>query len=505
MLHEMPATLRSTGENGAREYELLAPLVPNLDPSRGEIFLGRRVAPPDLSASVIVKHAPHNHDLYPELRERLLDEALETSSAVHPNMSTVADVIENDDGIYLVLEHVDGTDLESVAKRLLERKQALSFELIAFIISEVLKAMQQLHTARDANGKQLLMVLRDVTPANVLISATGRVKLANRSLADALEKKRRRSAPQLFAYFAPECIAGEPFTIASDVYGIGVMLWELLVGRRCFAGETKNDVLTAILRRGVPIADLHLGKVPSRLVAVVERATAFVPERRFQSASDMARALEGFLRETAETLEMTPLLAHFLSNARLLSAPTDSGPQLAAGANVRLLPALATPVEEMEPEPIDPAILAAADELLVDLMIDEVHDTEDLSVIPIPEEASVATVVSVAPQNPVSNTPTPSSMPGLSDRDRRTIAVRTMRSPERTSMPPAAFSERQIPAEEKPKDVKSRTLLWLIAVALAVVVAIIVAIEQQQSRLDELDRATEHATPVLRDPSAPSH
>lgn len=576
MLAEMGVTLRSTGENGAREYELLAPLVPDMDPARAFIFVGRRTLPPDLATSVIVKHAPSDHDNYEELREQLLDEALEVASTIHPNLTGVADCIENDDGMYLVLEHVDGINLAEAVKTLLDRSQAFSFELVAFLCTEVLKAMQHLHTARDPNGKQLLLVVRDVTPSNVLLSPSGRVRLANRSLAAALEKKRRRSAAQLFAYFAPECIAGEPFSIASDLYGVGVMLWELLVGRQCFAGEKKNDVLNAILKRGVPVQDLHLVKTPSRLTAIVERATAFVPERRFQSAIEMARALETFLRETAMHTEMASLFAHFLVSSKLITPLTtreNSGPILIAGTGsaadmVRLLPARATSAAAMSAEPdlafaepieaTEDVVSAPAVEKRAS-SVSPSHGTFDLGGLVMRTATPPAPLIAMAatapppnapppnappPNTPPPNTPPPNASPrnatppgatapleaapsqtsqtsqpslpaqpapsssqSLSDRDRRSIAVRTVRSAQKPSMPPAAFSENRIELEsfegEAPRDVKNRTLVLFLALSIAILALILMFIERQEFELDEMDKANDSHAADLREPYSP--
>jgi serine/threonine protein kinase len=500
MLAEMGAMLRSTGENGVREYELLAPLVAGRDPIRGEILEARRTQPPDLTARMIIKHAPRRSASFADLREDLLDEALEAASTLHPNLSAVADVIENDDGMYLVLEHVDGIDLATIAERLRARAEAMSFELTAYVLHEILKAMHHLHTTRDPHGKPLVLVVADVAPQNVLISANGRVKLANRSLAEALEQKRRRSAAQLFAYFAPECIAGEPFSIASDLYSVGVMLWEMLVGRRCFGGETKDEVLGAILKRGVPVKDMHLVNTPSRLQAIVEKATSFVPERRYASAIEMARAIEVFLRENAPSADIAPLLAQFLVSAKLIEPESTEQ---------KMLPASFDALPPSEHATIVEHAILSPDSFIPEVVPEPAPQT---STPPVSRRPSTPPVREPAPMRepaitprtpiPVPRTPTSRSSPPRA----ASISTRPMRE-QRVQMPPAAFPSAAFATGEAvadvPKDVKSRTLMLLVMLSLAILAVILIFINSREDELNEMDRAIDSRSLDLRDRYAP--
>lgn len=260
-----------------------------------EIYLADRIAPPALRGPVVVKYARSTKPSYAVLRERLLDEALENASFVHPCLTAVADVIENEAGLFLVLEHTRGASLHAVNKALREKGRALSFELAAYVALELLKGIHHLHTARGPSGERLTIMIRDLTPGHVWLSATGRVKIANRGLAAVVVPMERQTPGELVAHYAPERIAGEPFSVRSDLYAVGLMLFELLTGRRCFASDHKDQALVEIVTRGVPLPELQMIQAPAALIRAVELSTAVLPERRYTSAVDMARELEQWL------------------------------------------------------------------------------------------------------------------------------------------------------------------------------------------------------------------
>jgi serine/threonine protein kinase len=187
-----------------------------------------------------------------------------------------------DGGYYVVLEYVDGGDLARHVGGGLPEPLALH------VVHELALGLAHLHDARDPRGLALHIVHRDVSPANVLVSTTGDVKLGDFGIAKATSLADRTAAgvrKGRFAYMAPEQLAGEPVTAAADQFGLGATLVELVTGRRPFAGETPWALLDAI--RGGP----ELGGLADDLRAIAARALAGAAADRFGSVEELRRAI----------------------------------------------------------------------------------------------------------------------------------------------------------------------------------------------------------------------
>ncbi|MEL6185680.1 MAG: protein kinase [Myxococcota bacterium] len=295
--------------------------------SMAELFLAHKMSRYGFVRQAVVKRVKRSRPDYQQLQEMLLDEARATACFDHPNLVSLFDVGETDAGVYLALEFVEGSDLRRVNAKLRMRKEALPFELATFITVEVLRGLHHAHTARDQEGRLLEIVHRDVNPSNVLISRSGHVKLADFGVVRMRERVQQKTEPGLvkgkYAYLAPEYIAGESCSVQTDVYAAGIMLFELLSGRECFSGKTAYEVMWKIVNKGVPMYRLEREGVPEDLQRIVQRATAMAPERRYQTAQDMANALEAWLMRSGR--HATPwVLSVFFQRHELLPSPDES-------------------------------------------------------------------------------------------------------------------------------------------------------------------------------------
>lgn len=264
-----------------------------------DLYLATKVAEFGVVHRAVIKQAKRSRSDYNHLQEMLLDEARATACFDHPNVVKLYDVGETENGVYLALEYVDGTDLRRVNGLLRQRKEALPFELAAFVVGEVLRGLHHAHRAVGPDGHPLELVHRDVNPSNVLIARSGHVCLADFGVVRMRERLQQATEPGLvkgkYAYLAPEYIAGEPCSVQTDIYAAGIMLFELLSGRECFSGNTAYEVMWKIVNKGVPMYRLSREGVPEDLQRIVQRATSMVPERRYGTAQDMANALEAWL------------------------------------------------------------------------------------------------------------------------------------------------------------------------------------------------------------------
>jgi tRNA A-37 threonylcarbamoyl transferase component Bud32 len=242
-----------------------------------------------LSRAVAIKTLLPDLAERPGIRERFEGEARAAARLAHPNAVAVFDVGEEEGVPFLVMEQVVGPSLEQELAG-----GPLDVGRVVRLGTELLAALGAAHAAG--------LVHRDVKPANVLITKDGTAKVADFGIAKAVAEE-EGSAPQMdltttgqmigtVAYMAPERLAGRPATVQSDLYSVGVVLYETLSGTRPFAASTPIAVVRAVDQASpVPLRECRPGLEP-RLIAVVERAMAKNPEDRFASAADMAAALE---------------------------------------------------------------------------------------------------------------------------------------------------------------------------------------------------------------------
>jgi serine/threonine protein kinase len=217
-----------------------------------------------------------------ELERALIHEAVLGGKLHHRNLVAVLGLGVAEGAYYVVLEYLDGGDL---AARL---AGPMPVALALHVVDEVALGLAYLHAARDGRGLPLGIVHRDVGPANVLVSTTGDVKLADFGVAKATALADRTAAGTRkgrYSYMAPEQLAGEPVTAASDQFGLGVLLVELATGRRPFAGETPWALLDAIH------SGPELGELAHDLRGLAERALAAAASDRFPSVDELRSVL----------------------------------------------------------------------------------------------------------------------------------------------------------------------------------------------------------------------
>ncbi len=243
--------------------------------------LGREVA-------VKLLHAEYGRD--PDFVARFKQEAQSAASLSHPNIVAVYDFGTDADGPYIVMELVDGEDVAS----LLRRNGPLPPRQAARLAAEVAHALDAAHTRG--------IVHRDVKPGNILVSADGRVKVADFGIARAWSDARLTLPGVTLGsvhYLSPEQALGEQATGASDIYSLGIVLYELLTGRRPWEGDNAGAVAMARISAPPPLVSDVRPNVPPVLAEIDRRALSPDPAGRFPTAEAMAKALEAFLDDGA--------------------------------------------------------------------------------------------------------------------------------------------------------------------------------------------------------------
>ncbi len=262
------------------------------------------------------------------LRVRFEREARAAARISHPNVVAIYDTGEHDNVPFIVMERLPGISLaDEVAGGRLGETRACS------LVLEVLSALDAAH--------HLGVIHRDIKPGNILLDPLTHAKVADFGIAKIAEEGDQTTTGMMFgtaSYLAPERLAGDPATPATDLYAVGVLLFELLAGHAPFRGDTPLAVVQAISRGvQVPLADVRPDLSPA-VVAVVERAMRPDPDARFASASEMIAALAAATRVASAANEPTvriPANMEIASDDTLLltAAMTPAAPERVAPAS----------------------------------------------------------------------------------------------------------------------------------------------------------------------------
>jgi eukaryotic-like serine/threonine-protein kinase len=252
----------------------------------------------------------------PEFVAMFLAEARLAARLDHPNVVQTYEVGLDGERPCILMEWLEGQPLHL----LLRDRARFSLAAYVFVLAEVLTALDYAHGLRDFDDAPLGVVHRDVTPHNVFVGYDGRVKLMDFGIATVAGAEGLTLTGVVkgkVGYVAPEQIMGQPIDQRTDLFSVGVMLWEALVGQRLSAGETRQVAFTKRLQGGhEPVLKLA-PEAPPELVAVVEQAMALAPEQRFASASKMRAALEPWLsRQQFDGRSMATLLTDAFAEQR---------------------------------------------------------------------------------------------------------------------------------------------------------------------------------------------
>jgi len=297
-----------------------------------EVYRARRPGMHDKDLALKIVRADVAGD--PSVHRMFVSEARVALALSHINVVQTFEVARHDDGLMLAMELVDGLDLA----RLAHAHQASLGELLPIrhvisIVADALAGLDYAHRSRRPDGERLELIHRDISPGNILVSHAGEVKVADFGVARSLNRAHKSMDGVLkgkLAYMSPEQVRADPLDKRTDVYSMGVVLYELLTGKRPFAGSTLAivpDVASGVFPRPRELRS----DLPLVLEGIVLKAMRNEPADRFSTAKFMAEALRDAaveLRCFPSQLELGALVERLSAPARKSIPPGGPGPDV---------------------------------------------------------------------------------------------------------------------------------------------------------------------------------
>ncbi|MBK8999036.1 MAG: protein kinase [Myxococcales bacterium] len=278
-------------------YEVLLPIASG---GMGRVFLACSTAMGGFEREVAIK-ITHEH-----LRDNLqfftalIDEARLAGRIRHPNVVSVLDVGEAPDGVFVVMDYVEGESLAGLSRLLAARGQSLPLEIALRVLDDVLSGLHAAHELTDADGVPLSVVHRDVTPHNVLIGIDGVSRITDFGVAKAasrLTKTMTGVVKGKIAYMAPEQARTGPVDRTCDVWGVGVMAWELFSGQRMHEGLNDYALLLKVSKEPPPRLRHVRPELPRAFDEALAGALSMRPSDRYPTAEAFAEALASAARQ----------------------------------------------------------------------------------------------------------------------------------------------------------------------------------------------------------------
>jgi serine/threonine-protein kinase len=297
MTQAMAPELRNLAGRQLGRYEVLTQLASG---GMAAVYVARAKGVAGFERLVAVK-VLHPHLAYEdEFISMFLDEARLAARIRHPNVVGTLDISDTQgDGFFLVMEYIEGDHLGALLAAAARAGERVPTLIVARIVLDALHGLSAAHELTDETGERLELVHRDISPHNVMVGVDGIGRLTDFGVAKAEKRLTSTRAGHFkgkLAYMAPEQASTGHADQRSDLFAMGILLWESLTGRRLFRADNNAATLTKILQEPIPsVSELVPELAP--FDALLERALTREPEERFQSAEEFADALEKLARE----------------------------------------------------------------------------------------------------------------------------------------------------------------------------------------------------------------
>jgi eukaryotic-like serine/threonine-protein kinase len=283
------------------KFELIAHLATG---GMAEIYLARQLSIAGFQKLLVIKRILPHLSRDEAFIEMFLDEARITAQINHANVVQIYDLGYVEDQYFIAMEYLEGEALSEVMRQARKQRQPIPPVLAAGIALQMCEGLYHAHTMRGQDGEPLKVVHRDVNPQNIFILYAGGVKLVDFGIAKAAQRFSDTSTGMLkgkYGYMSPEQVMNISLDSRSDVYSAGVVLWEMLTGRRLYRQSNELEILKTITEKDPPPPSSILPSVPKALDGITMKALKRSRDLRFQTAGEMRLELYYFLKRVKET------------------------------------------------------------------------------------------------------------------------------------------------------------------------------------------------------------
>jgi serine/threonine-protein kinase len=239
-----------------------------------------------------------------------LDEAKLAATLNHQNVAQVYEVDQADGAYFMAMEYVHGENARAILEHTIKRGWTIPLELALMIVSGAAAGLHHAHERRGKQGQPLNIVHRDISPANIMVGFDGSVKVLDFGIAKAEERVTKTVGGMIkgkYGYMSPEQCKGKPIDRRSDIFALGICLYELTTLRRAFKGNDDFETMKRIVSGDVIMPSVAVAGYPRELEAIILTALASDPGARFQTAQEMIEAIDAFAVRSKLTGSATAL------------------------------------------------------------------------------------------------------------------------------------------------------------------------------------------------------
>ena len=287
----------STGALRFGRYEVLFRIAAG---GMAEVYAARMVGEGGFEKPVALKRMLPTLAEDERFVEMFLDEGKLAAHISSPHVVQTLDLGRaEDDSLYLVMELVVGVSLAALVRAVLRSKSQLSPAVAVEILSQAAAGLHDAHEARTMYGQPLEIVHRDISPQNILVDVSGRVRITDFGVARALERATHTQSGEVkgkIGYFAPEQVRGKNVDRRTDIFAMGICAWETIAGQRLFQGDNPAQTLDMVMSMPVPRLDALRPDVPSEVADAIAKALERDQAARFQTAGEFAETLRYAMR-----------------------------------------------------------------------------------------------------------------------------------------------------------------------------------------------------------------
>jgi len=334
-----------------------------------EIYKAKRCGEKQFQKTLIVKKLNVGKKDREYVTNLFIDEAHLCAQLNHPNIVSTYDFYSVADQYCIAMEYVHGQDLKQLLIKHANHRTLLSIEIALYIIHELCSALAYLHSQKTIHNEPMQLVHRDISPANILISYQGEIKLADFGIAKnayRLYESNQGIRKGKYEYMSPEQAENKTVDHRSDIFCVGILLFELLTGRRLFKSKSDIDALEKIRSGQIPLASSLNSRISTRLTQIIHTALQPNPALRFQSAEQMRKAIYTVLQpQTLVGVQRS--LQKQLTSLFAQERQVEQKEEILVHEALKKIPLIASPkIEKPQDEIIEPIHYKKNEEVLND-------------------------------------------------------------------------------------------------------------------------------------------